>query len=417
MRFQFGKQQETHPMQQGRNRALDGKKPAGSMKPQFRAALQSDGTLELMVYGDIVDAYTVSMLESWGYSTDGMISALSVKKAIEEAGSAYSKIAVRINSPGGDAFEGIAIHSLLTSQGKPVEVCVDGIAASSASIIAMAGGKRTMGPSSMLMIHNAWCGCVGNAAELRKMAGTLDKIDESIAQAYVGRTGKKLDEVIALMNDETWLSAQDCIEHGFATDILEQPEDQQVEAMAMARSFKALSKFSNRPPALRNEAKTKRVDGEDLTWNDFIVALDHEDISTWHLPYKFSTVEKTKAHLRDALARFDQVEGLTKEQKHAAWKKLVSLCKKYGIEVSAEDHSRFQIWSGTQTVVGADDMEACQCSCEACQDGDCANCSNAECEDPNCVNCPMQAESGNSSDLSLYEARFAALRLGIGIQN
>jgi len=218
-------------------------------RPHFRASLKDDETLELMVYGDIVDAGTMSMLESWGYSTDGFVSALGVKKALDDAAQSCSRVLVRINSPGGDAFEGVAINALLSSQPKPVECCVDGIAASAASIIFMAGGVRKMGCSAMLMIHDAWSGCVGNSRDMRKMADTLDKIDQSIAQSYMSRTGKTAEEIQSLMDEETWLSAQDCVDQGFATAVVEMPQEQSAVAMAQARQFKALGRFKT-PPAL-----------------------------------------------------------------------------------------------------------------------------------------------------------------------
>lgn len=224
-----------------------------SAKPVFRAALQADGTLELLIYGDIVDAATISMLEAWGYSTDGFVSALNVKKALDESGT-FSKVRLRINSPGGDAFEGMAINSLLVAQGKPVETYVDGIAASAASIIAMAGATRIMGPSAMMMIHDAWSFCVGNSRDMRKMGDTLDKIDESIAAAYTSRTGMSLQAIQVLMDEETWLSAQDCVDQGFATGIVEPPAAEENASMAMARNFHALARLNRVPDKLKMRA-------------------------------------------------------------------------------------------------------------------------------------------------------------------
>lgn len=360
------------------------------VKPFFRAAVQADGTLEMLVYEEI----------GYDWWSGGGITAKTVKEQIDGAG-VYSKIVLRINSPGGDAFEGIAIHNLLRSQGKPIDVYVDGLAASSASIVAMAGDTITMGRSAMMMVHNAWSFCMGYAEDMRKMADTLEKISSSIGQVYVDQTGKTAEEIQALMDAETWMSAEECVAEGFATAVAEEPE--QPAALALAKQFPILAKFKKRPDGLRNEAKTKRVDDEDLAWNDFIIALDHEDISTWHLPYKFSTVEKTKAHLRDALSRFDQVKGLTKEQKHAAYSKLVRLCKQYGIQVSSEDRQRYQVWMKAS----ADAEATCACSCEACMDGDCGSCSMEGCDDAACKEngCPMQLETENHSDLSLYAAR------------
>lgn len=89
-------------------------------------------------------------------------------------------------------------------------------------------------------------------------------------------------------------------------------------------------------PAEQRAAKTKRVDGEDLPASAFLIVGDPEDTSTWKLPWKFSTDEKTKSHLRNALARFNQLKGVSDDEKAKAYKKLVKLCKKYGIDVTEE---------------------------------------------------------------------------------
>jgi ATP-dependent protease ClpP protease subunit len=211
-------------------------------KPVFRASLQSDGTLELLVYEDIG--------QNWW---DGSgVTAKTVKQQIDEAGP-FTRIAVRINSPGGDAFEGVAIHSLLRAQGKPIDVYVDGIAASAASIIAMAGDTITMGVSAMMMIHNAWCSCTGYADDMRKMADTLDKVSAAVAQTYISRSGMSSADVKELMDGESWLGAQDCVDKGLATSIAQNDENDDA-AMALAGSFKALKRFKNAPRTLRADA-------------------------------------------------------------------------------------------------------------------------------------------------------------------
>ena len=208
-------------------------------KPVFRAALQADGTLELLVYEDIGENY-------W---SGGGVTAKTVKQQIDEAGP-FTRLAVRINSPGGDAFEGIAIHNLLRAQKKPIDVYVDGIAASAASVIAMAGDTITMGNSAMLMIHNAWSNCTGYADDMRKMGDTLDKVSASVAQTYIDRAGLSAADVKDLMDAESWLSAQDCIGKGLATAIAENDENDDA-AMALAGSFKALKRFKNAPRTLQ----------------------------------------------------------------------------------------------------------------------------------------------------------------------
>lgn len=180
-------------------------KPAASAP---RGAVQADGTLELMVYEEIG--------ENWW--DGGGITAKSFKAQMDAAGN-YSKILIRINSPGGDAFEGIALFNLIRASRKPVEVYVDGVAASSASIVAMAGDTITMRPNSMLMIHNAWTYVSGYADDMRKTADMLDRVSASIAQTYITRTKNSAADVKALMDAETWMTAQEALDKGFATAI------------------------------------------------------------------------------------------------------------------------------------------------------------------------------------------------------
>ena len=191
----------------------------------FKASMQNGGTLEL-------DVYTV-IGETW----DGLGITVGDVKDQMDCAKGFSDILVRVNSPGGSAFDGIAIYNLIRAQKVPVKVCVDGVAASAASIIAMAGDDIEMGENTMIMIHNALGLGIGNATELRKLADTLDKVSDSIATTYVNRTGKTLDEVHALMNEETWMSAKDAITNGFATHITEDQDERSITALAMAKQF------------------------------------------------------------------------------------------------------------------------------------------------------------------------------------
>src|SRR5258707_1945466 len=149
------------------NKVLSLRKNIGTFKAQAKA-----GELELYVY-DVIGA------DMFGEG----ITAASFTSAITDAGD-ISKITVRVNSPGGDAFEGLAIFNVLRGVGKPVNVLVDGLAASAASIVAMAGDTITMGEGSLMMIHNALCIAFGNAADMRKSADVLDTVSGSIADVY-----------------------------------------------------------------------------------------------------------------------------------------------------------------------------------------------------------------------------------------
>lgn len=154
------------------------------------------------------------------YDTD--TSAVGFRDALKDLGDVKT-INLHINSPGGSVFEGIAIYNMLKQNKAHVNVYVDGLAASIASVIAMSGDAIFMPSNSMLMIHNPWTMAVGNASELRKQADDLDKITESSIQTYLNQAGDKLDEeaLRQLMDDETWLTAKEAVDYGLATEVIE----------------------------------------------------------------------------------------------------------------------------------------------------------------------------------------------------
>jgi ATP-dependent protease ClpP protease subunit len=239
----------------------------------------------------------------------------------------YSSITLRVNSPGGDAFAGVAIYNLLKACSKPVNVIVDGMAASAASIVCMAGDTICMNAGTVMMIHEAQGCAMGDSDTMVKMADTLKTVTASIADIYVAKTGMSKNKVLEMMKEETWMDPKDAVKQKFAT----------VEGKdgAVKNSFN-LSIFKHAPAdALKLEAKTKEVAGEHLTAGDFIYVGDPDKVDTWALPWHFSTDEKTKSHLRDALARWDQEEKIPEAHKAECYAKLVRLCKEHGIEVSS----------------------------------------------------------------------------------
>lgn len=129
-------------------------------------------------------------------------------------------ITLRINSPGGDVFDGIAIYNDLVAydRGK-VRVEITGIAASIASIIAMAGSEITIAENAMFMIHNAWTIGVGNRHDFGDVASTLAKIDDALARTYAANTTTGIREIKRMMDEETWLTAKEAKDAGFATAI------------------------------------------------------------------------------------------------------------------------------------------------------------------------------------------------------
>ena len=277
------------------------------------------------------DALSLDIMDVIGADFFGEgITASTVKDAIASA-KEYKSITLNLNSPGGDLFEGVAIYNTLKATGKPVNVNVVGLAASAASLVAMAGDTVTMQLGTQLMIHEAMAMTAGFAADMRKMADTLDQVSASAADIYVARTGLSKDKVLALMAAETWMNPEQAKADGFATAISEQKGKYN-------NSFD-LSAFKNTPAELKNVTKTKEVDGEHLTAGDFVYVGNPDDTSTWSLPWHFSTEEKTQSHLRDALARFDQDEVIPEAHKAEAHAKLVRLAKEHGIDVDTKKNA------------------------------------------------------------------------------
>lgn len=154
---------------------------------------------------------------------------------VKELGSIQaSALNIRINSPGGDVFDGIAILNALRSHPANKTVIVDGLAASAASFIAMAGDTVQMSPQSMMMIHDASGLCMGNAGDMRQLADLLDKTTENIAAVYAQRTGKPTDHWREQMAAETWYTDQEAVDAGLADSIVGKTDTESPEPVATA---------------------------------------------------------------------------------------------------------------------------------------------------------------------------------------
>lgn len=162
---------------------------------------------ELLIYGDIGPSF-------WG---DG-VSAADFVKMLDEVG-AVDELDVRLNSYGGDVYDGLTIYKRLQEHKATVTMHVDGIAASIASVIAMAGDKIIVAEAGRFMIHDALTIVVGNAADMRETADVLDQTSEQIAGVYAARTGKTASEFREKMKAETWLSAKEAVVLGLADEI------------------------------------------------------------------------------------------------------------------------------------------------------------------------------------------------------
>ena len=178
--------------------------------------------LDIYIYGDVEGDWY-----GWfGEEHQSETSAKAFRDKLSEHPEA-EKINLFINSYGGSVFEGTAIYSQLKRHGAHKTAYIDGFACSIASVIAMACDEIVMPRNTMMMIHNIWMGCCGNAAELRKAADDLDTINNAGRQAYLEKAGDKLSEekLVEMMDAETWLTAAQCIEYGLADRFADEEAD------------------------------------------------------------------------------------------------------------------------------------------------------------------------------------------------
>lgn len=191
------------------DRELAARHDAATMKNWYtiKAAAQDGGTAEISIFDEINPFY--------GVSAKDFIAEFKAKTSNAE------KVVLSINSPGGEVFNGFAIYNALKASGKTIIGRVMGIAASMASVVLMACDEVEMPKNAMVMVHNARNFGGGTADDHRFLADLLDKVDNSIVAIYTEKTGKTEAEVRELLKDETFLTAEEAVELGFATKVID----------------------------------------------------------------------------------------------------------------------------------------------------------------------------------------------------
>lgn len=219
---------------------------------RFEVKAAGDDCTTLMIYDEIGE---------WG------VSAAAMRQRLAQI--TTPRIRLEINSPGGDVFDGIAIFNDLVRHEARIEVVVTGIAASAASLIAMAGDEIGMYANAFLMIHNAWSFTIGDQHDHVAMSQVLAGIDTALARTYARRAGTAADMIEDMMDAETWMDGQQAVEHGFADRVLDD------EAAPEARAAFDLSIFNKTPGELRQYAPI----ADDPTCRDIERALRDAGIS------------------------------------------------------------------------------------------------------------------------------------------
>ena len=185
-------------------------------------ALQEGKKLTLKLYTNVSKA---SFYDSdTDEKTEGEMHNVAELDRLLEKNKDANLIDIYINSPGGDVSEGITIYNKLKRSKAYKRVYIDGFACSIASVIAMAGNAIYMPKTSMMMVHNCWSMAIGNARELRKQADDLDKINELGIAAYMSKFNGGEEELRKLLNEETYLTAQECLDKGLCTKIVDDNE-------------------------------------------------------------------------------------------------------------------------------------------------------------------------------------------------
>ena len=253
-------------------------------------------------------------------------------------------IEVHINSPGGDVFDGIAIYNAIAQRPGNVTTVVDGLAASAASFIAQAGKTRIIAPGAMMMIHDAFGVCMGNAADMREMAGLLDQVSGNIADIYAAHTGKPVDGWRGAMQAETWYTAQEAVDAGLADKLAERPAEPDATARFDLSIFAKVPDWAARKPDEGDDQAVidrwvrhiHNADVDESAWDgdaamkaagasdDPAAAFkaicagrregDADQRGSWALPHhKHPGDPANRAGVNNALSRLPQTQGLTNE--------------------------------------------------------------------------------------------------------
>lgn len=218
-----------------------------NIKPELKLINnKANNTSEILLYGAIGDSM-------WD---DTAISAVKFSEKLKEVPSNTKEIHLRINSPGGSVFDGMTIYERLKQHNAKVIVYVDGVAASIASIIAMAGDEINIGEGSFFMIHKPMSGTYGNSDEHERTIQILDKIEEQMVSIYARKTGLSRTQISSMLIQDTWITSDESVEMKFADKKIEASQSLRLAA-TMVKNAKWLR---NAPEIKVEEYKTKITD-------------------------------------------------------------------------------------------------------------------------------------------------------------
>ncbi|MGP6089753.1 head maturation protease, ClpP-related [Antarctobacter jejuensis] len=245
-------------------------------------------TIRALATGAEVSIY--DEIGAYGVSAKGFLAELG---ALPEG----TPIDLRLNSPGGSVFDAVAIFNALSRHAGTVTVWIDGIAASAASYIAMAGDEIVMPENAFLMIHDPPGLVMGTAEDMRSMAGALDKVKGSLVSGYAAKSGRTAEEVSALMAAETWFDAAEAFAQGFA--------DRVAEPVRIAARFD-IARFRNAPPAVTDAVDTTGGD-DDANGRQSGETAPAADVEANPEPQALETPPSAGAHLDPVAIRAEAI--------------------------------------------------------------------------------------------------------------
>lgn len=203
---------------------------------------------------DNADVYIFNEIGTFGVTAQGFVNDI---KDLDG-----QNITLHINSVGGEVFEGMAIHSIIKNRKGNTKAYIEGIAASIATVVALAADEVVMSENSLFMVHNAWGGSSGDARDMRKQAEVLEKITNEIADIYVKKTKRPYNEIVELMDNETWMTAEEAYEFGFIDRV---SDAVQVAAKADVSKFKNITNAKVKE-VLNNNLKNRKMTEELKNW-------------------------------------------------------------------------------------------------------------------------------------------------------
>lgn len=217
-----------------------------SLKSNFEIKNKTETNAEILLYAPIGESFF-----------EDSISAKAFSEELKKLPTSIKNIDLRVNSPGGSVFDGMAIYERLKNHPAKVTAYVDGLAASIASIIIMAADEVIVGDGAVIMIHKPMAGVAGNSTELEKMIDVLDKIENQMISIYAKKTGLTRTEISSALAQETWYTSDEAIEMGFAKRKFKAEETLHIAASMIEACpwFKTRPKIQNRNELVREKLK------------------------------------------------------------------------------------------------------------------------------------------------------------------